>query len=341
MSKPHLHGIDGSDPIQRQAATWFARLRADNVSQREREQWQDWLARDPRHRQAYAQVETLWSSLGDFAPTVEIAQRTRAARTVRADTHPGRFGTAPLRWLAAAVAFAGLLGGAMLWRAPAAPELLYATAIGERRSLQLEDGTRVDLDTNSQLRVQYNDLERKLSLDRGRAFFRVAHQQRPLRVVTGPNSVRAVGTQFEVYRQAGMVDVALFEGRVELLSAATGNQPGMTLATLDPGQKARISGQQVSFSSKPVIAGGTPDWTSGRLVFDDTPLTAALAEFNRYNQRPITLETPALGQHRVSGVFRNDTVEGFIEALHEVYGIDSSRNAEGGYVLRAGVSEEE
>lgn len=329
MSKPHLHGIDGSDPLQQQAAAWFARLHADNVTEREREQWQDWLARDPRHRQAYAQFEALWSSLGDFAPTTEIAQRTRAA-----GANAPRFGSTPLRWMAAAVAFAGLLGGALLWRTPAEPELLYATAIGEQRSLQLEDGTRVDLDTNSQLRVQYNHRERKISLDRGRAFFRVAHQQRPLRVVTGANSVRAVGTQFEVYRQTGMVDVALFEGRVELLAAVAGEKPGLTLATLDPGQKARINGQQISFSTEPVMAGGVPDWTSRRLVFDDTPLDEALAELNRYSHHPITLQTPALGRHRISGVFRNDTAEGFIEALHEVYGIDSSRTAEGGYVLK-------
>ena len=331
MSGPRLHSIEGSDPARQQAAGWFARLRADDVSERDRLQWQAWLAQDPRHRHAYAQFETLWSSLGDFAPMPEVAVEVRAA--ARGLERPPR--AWPLRWAAAAsLAMVAVLVGALLLRKPATPDIGYATALGERRSLQLTDGTRVDLDTDSALRVQYDEDERRIVLDRGRAFFRVAHEKRPLRVLAEGSSVRAVGTQFEVFRQDGAIDVALFEGRVELQSARPDGNPYAVLATLDPGQKARIAGNQVSFPQDPVQAGGLPDWLSGRLVFDDTPLSDAIREFNRYSSQPILLQTPGLGKRRVSGVFRSDAADGFVEALHEVYGIRSHRTPEGAYLLQ-------
>lgn len=331
MNKPELHGIQGSDPVQQQAARWFARLRADDVTERDRLQWQAWLAQDPQHRQAYAQFEALWSSLGDFAPMPEVAVKVRTA--ARGLDSPAR--VRPLRWAtAAALAIVAVLAGALFLRTAETPDIRYATNLGERRSLQLIDGTRVDLDTNSALRVQFNEGERRIILDRGRAFFRVAHEERPLRVLAEGSSVRAVGTQFEVYRQGGMIDVALFEGRVELQSTQADGNPDEVLATLDPGQQARIAGNQVSFSQYPVQAGGLPDWLSGRLVFDDTPLSEAISEFNRYSNQPILLETPQLGKHRISGVFRSEATDGFIEALHEVYGIRSSRTPEGAYLLK-------
>ncbi len=330
MSKPRLHSIEGSIPTRQQAASWFARLRADDVSERDRLQWQAWLAQDPRHRHAYAQFETLWSSLGDFAPTPEVAMKVRAAaRGLDRPPRPWR-----LRWAAAALATVAVLAGALMLRKPATPEIGYATTLGERRSLQLIDGTRVDLDTDSALRVQYDEDERRIILDRGRAFFRVAHEKRPLRVLAEGSSVRAVGTQFEVFRQDGAIDVALFEGRVELQSTRSDGNPYAALATLDPGQKARIAGNRVSFSRDSVQAGGLPDWLSGRLVFDDTPLSDAIREFNRYSSQPILLETPGLGKRRVSGVFRSDAADGFVEALHEVYGIRSQRTPEGAYLLK-------
>ncbi len=331
MSKPRLHSIEVSDPTRQQAAGWFARLRADDVSECDRRQWQAWLAQDPRHRHAYAQFETLWSSLGDFAPMPEVAMKVRAA--ARGPDRPPR--AWPLRWTAAAaLAVAAVLVGALMLRKPATPYISYATTLGERRSLQLTDGTRVDLDTDSALRVQYDEDERRIILDRGRAFFRVAHEKRPLRVLAEGSSVRAVGTQFEVFRQDGAIDVALFEGRVELQSIRSDGHPYAVLATLDPGQKARISGNQVRFSQDPVQAGGLPDWLSGRLVFDDTPLSDAIREFNRYSSQPIRLETPGLGKRRISGVFRSDAADGFVEALHEVYGIRSQRTPEGTYLLQ-------
>ena len=329
MSKPILDLIEGSSTAARQAAAWFARLRADDASEHDREQWRRWMALDPAHRQAYSRLETLWSNLGDFAPTPEIAQRVSQARA-----RPARSAwRSPWPWLAtaASVLVAVLAGRTLLQSAPV-PDITYATAKGERRSLQLEDGSRVDLDSNAILHVRFDRHARQLVLEQGRAFFRVAREPRPLRVETRVGSVVAVGTQFEVDYQNDAIQVSLFEGKVDLMSQATASAGGHRLASLDSGQSARVSGTEVQRLG-PVQAGGAPNWLSGRLVFDDLPLSLAVAEFNRYSARPLQLGSEALARHRISGSFRSDDTHGFVEALQAVYGIDHHAGPAGAIVL--------
>lgn len=329
MSNPRLDLIEGSSEAARQAATWFTRLRADDASEQDRQQWKDWMERDPAHRQAYSALEVLWSELGDFAPTPEIAGRVRQARQ-----RPARNAwRSPRRWIAAAASLlvAVLVGRTLLQERPVAGTT-YATAKGERRSVQLEDGSRVDLDSGATLHVRYDRRERRLLLERGRAFFRVAHGDRPLRVETAVGSVVAVGTQFEVDLAGAAIEVALFEGKVDLLAQAADQRPAQRLASLDAGQSARVSGGSVR-PLGPVQAGGAPAWLSGRLVFDDLPLSRAVAEFNRYSARPLELESAALDHHRISGSFRSDDTGGFVEALEAVYGIDHRVAPDGAIIL--------
>lgn len=339
MNKSDLNVIEGGDPIRRQAAAWFARLRADDVSEHDRQQWQRWLALDARHRLAYQRIERLWSTLGEFAPHPEVSQRIDAAPAVVA-TPSRQTGTRARRRFAGAafaVAAAVLVAvavGRWIVVEPAPTELHYVTGIGERRSLQLEDGTHLALDTDTRLHVRYSRQERRIVIDHGRAYFRVAKEARPLVVRSDSGSVRAVGTQFEVFRRSGELAVALFEGRVELLAAGDPDTPTAPLATLAPGQRARIDGRRVQWEAPLAAATTAPAWLSGRLVFDDTALAEAVAEFNRYSQPRLALEGTALAQRRISGVFRSDDPEGFIEALHDVYGITEARSVNGERVLR-------
>lgn len=327
MSRPTLDIIEGSDTASRQAAAWFARLRADDASEGDRRQWRQWMDHAPEHRLAYARLESLWSSFGDHAPTPEVAARVRQARA-----RPASSRRRPLLAVAAVLVLGLTAGLAWLFRASTPQETVYANAVGERRLLQLEDGTRVDLDSGATLRVRFGRHERLLTLERGRAFFRVAPQPRPLRVEAGAGSVRAIGTQFEVDRHADAIDVALFEGRVDLLSSAADPRHAVHLASLDAGQSARVAGHHVELSG-PVQAGDTPSWLSGRLTFDDQPLSHAVAEFNRYSTHLLRLGDPALADRRVSGSFRSDAAAGFVEALDVAYGIGHRRGNDGAIVL--------
>lgn len=329
MNKSLFDIVDGSTSAQQQAASWFSRLRADDASEHDRQAWRAWMDASHEHQQAYTSLETMWSMFGEYAHAPELSTHLQQA-LAKPIAAPRRW---PLRLaLAATLAAAALIGSFWLRTLATPPEAIYSTAIGERRLVQLEDGTRADLDTNSRLHVQYNRRERKLVLEQGRAFFRVAHEARPLRVEAGAGSVRAVGTQFEVIRHDNAIDVALYEGKVDLMSSADRLEDAKRLSSLVAGQSARISGQRVAFSN-PVQAGGAPAWLSGRLTFNDRPLGEVIKEFNRYSKHPITLANPALAQRRVSGSFRSDDPVGFVEALEVAYAIDTKNKADGSIEL--------
>lgn len=330
MSRPDLSAVDGGNTVEQQATAWFVRLRADDASERDRQAWQQWLHADPGHRTAYGRVEALWSSLGEFAAAPELA--VRMPRPRMASRAPRR-----RRWLAAAAAatvLACATGMAFLLLAPRAVESAYRTDIGERRSLQLEDGTRVDLDADTRVQVRYDPHQRLVRLEGGRAFFRVARDSaRPFLVQTSAGSVRALGTRFEVSRLGDAADVTLYEGSVELRGGTDAARPATRLGVLVPGQRARMAEQRMQVTDAAVAAGSAPGWLSGRLVFNDTPLPEAVAEFGRYSFKPVLLADPGLASYRVSGVFRGEDVEGFIQALGEVYGIPEHHTADGAHVL--------
>lgn len=330
MKEILLEVVEDADPIRTQAATWFARLHADELSDDEHVEHQAWLDSNPAHRLAYERIERMWSMLGDFSPTAEIGQRLAAIPTAAPQT-PAPLQRRPRRmqWLAACAA--ALTAVVIGWRvfAPApASEQRYASAVGEQRSITLDDGTQVDLDTSTTLRVRYSRQQRRIELDQGRAFFKVAHDStRPLTVDTAQGSVRAVGTQFEVYRQDNGLDVTLFEGKVQLRAAAA-DDSAAALATLTPGQRAHLAAGK-ALQVQNFHGGSAPAWIDGQLVFEDLPLRAAVAEFNRYGGSPLRVSDAALGELRVSGVFRSNDSTGFVEALNALHKVSAHTNAAG------------
>ena len=234
-----------------------------------------------------------------------------------------------MRWLAACAAtlMAAVIGWQLLAPTPAS-EQRYASAVGEQRSITLADGTEVELDTGTTLRVRYSEQQRRISLDQGRAFFKVAHDSaRPLIVDTAQGSVRAIGTQFEVYRLDNGLDVTLFEGKVQLRTAAT-NGSAAAVATLSPGQRAHLIAGKAP-QVRDFHGSSAPAWIDGQLVFEDLPLRAAVEEFNRYGGSPLRIDDAALGELRVSGVFRSNDSAGFVEALAALHKVSAHTNAAG------------
>ena len=330
MKESKLKVVADTDPIRTQAAAWFARLHADEPSEHEEAEHQTWLDADPAHRLAYEQVERMWTMLSDFSATPDISQRLAAIPAAATEQTRPQLQRRPrrLQWLVAcAAALSAVVIGWQVFAPPPTSEQRYASAIGEQRSLTLDDGTQVDLDTGTTLRVRYSKQQRRIELDQGRAFFKVATDSaRPLTVDTAQGSVRAVGTQFEVYRLDNGLDVALFEGKVQLRAAA--DDSAAAVATLSPGQRAHMTpGKAPQIQN---FQGGTaPAWIDGQLVFENLPLRAAIAEFNRYGGSPLRVDDAALGELRVSGVFRSNDSSGFVEALNALHKISAHTNAAG------------
>jgi transmembrane sensor len=218
---------------------------------------------------------------------------------------------------------------------------VYATALGEQRSLPLSDGSTVELNSLSKIRVGYSEHQRTVDLLQGQALFHVAKDPaRPFIVRIGQTRVRAVGTQFDVYRKPDGTIVTVVEGRVAILNEGRPSgpkhegerglrnpAPGTEVADIAQqeggGAIFLTAGEQITVSPKrsrktvhPNLAGAT-SWTQRQLVFDSASLADVAEEFNRYNERKLVIDPSALETLHVSGVFSSTDPASLIRFLRD------------------------
>ena len=231
-----------------EASEWFVEFRVGDVDSQARVRFDEWVRRSPEHIRAYIEIARTYVEMPNphgtkpldvealiayarsgenivpfdrtgSAPPHEpraLAQPNREQRSSRA-THARATRRSLIAIAASALIVA--LGGAAWWQSLRYP--LYNTDIGERRSITLADGSTVDLNARSKLRVEFSKNERRVELLDGQALFQVAKDHtRPFIVASGEATVRAVGTQFDVNRKSGGTTVTVLEGRVAVYSTA-------------------------------------------------------------------------------------------------------------------------
>lgn len=186
------------------------------------------------------------------------------------------------------------------------------SAGGTRRMVTLPDGTQVVLDARSDMRVAFNDGERRIFLMKGRAYFDVHHEARPFIVNSGGGETIDLGTRFVIDTDAGRTMVSLVEGKVMVRPEAASDP-----VPLKPGQSIRYAGKRQT-AVLAQIDGDPLDWTTGRLMFDETPLDDAARILSRYAAAPIIVD-PAVAtrDRRVTGVFMTRDNAGFAATLAE------------------------
>jgi transmembrane sensor len=207
---------------------------------------------------------------------------------------------------------------------------VYATRVGQTMSVGLPDGSLAVLDTNSELRAWSPGKERRLELVRGRALFKVAKDpSRPFVVRAGDHSVTALGTRFDVDLRPASFKVVLVEGRVRVRS----DRPAAGPATsVDMNAGYQLVAGEGGWNLSRTDTRSAEGWTSGRLVFDDAPLSAIAAELNRYTVQPIVV-APEVAGRRMSAVLPSSDPDAFI-ASAEALGL--ARRASGArYALAA------
>lgn len=315
-----------ADIRRREAAAWFARLKQRRVESADIQAFSEWR-RSPENATAFARIEAMWDAAEVLAHDDDMAELTLAAakRGAARARSPVR-----TRWrpLVAALAGVVVLGSAAVWLL--AQPKVYATEVGEQRLVRLADGSTVRLDTASRIAVRLRGNERRVELVSGQALFDVRPDAaRPFVVNAGDTAVTALGTRFDVRRLGAEVRVILIEGRVRV--DETGGQSRQSW-TLRPGQ------QVVPSAAAPVVAdvdaARATSWTTGRLVFDRTPLQTAVAEVNRYSPTKIELRARAVTGIPVSGAFDAGDIDGFVSAVTELYPVTASPPTDGVIVLR-------
>jgi transmembrane sensor len=251
--------------------------------------------------------------------------------------------------LAASLALAIAVGGAWYFHSQGC---VYRTPIGGLEAVPMADGSRVTLNTDSAIRVTVTPNERGIELERGEAFFEVAHDpSRPFIVSAGDQRMVAVGTQFSVRRNGDDVEVIVTEGTVRLesadgrhglqgdrkqtLSDRSSSGPSFSssgagidrssigsagVVLLPAGSVAHASDADVLVQEEsPAEVEQALSWRQGILVFHDMTLADAIAEFNRYNTRQIVIEDPTVAGLRIAGNFRATNVDAFVRLLEHGY----------------------
>jgi transmembrane sensor len=334
-----------------QASAWLIEFRTEEPTQEQRDQFSAWLCISPQHIQAYLEVAGAWSELPDEDPEgrIDIQKMIGTARatpanvvSLRVQGEPlfqgsgdarsarSRLHRLPLALAATLVMAVFVATGSYLY----IQRDTYTTGTGERRSLTLADGSSVELNSQSEIRIRYTDKARQIELIQGQALFHVAKDQaHPFIVATGDTQVRAVGTQFDVYRKPSGTIVTVVEGSVSVMSAVIAAEAGTQWD--QPREAPPIllaAGQQLTVplpTADPVtlespraadIEAATA-WTRKRLVFEDTPLSEVAEEFNRYNIRPLVIADPELRHIGVSGLYSSADPSALIAFLSAQPGI--------------------
>jgi transmembrane sensor len=200
----------------------------------------------------------------------------------------------------------------------------------------LADGSVVTLNTATEIRLHFSADRRGVELVSGQANFEVAKDaSRPFVVTAGGSEVRAVGTQFDVYKTADKVTVTLIEGKVAIKEAPVEAGAGALEVNL-------AAGEQLSYETKTgAVRRASADiprvsaWRTRKLDFSDTPLTDAIAEANRYSRVQIQLDAPELQSARISGTFEAGRSDLFVEGLQTYFQLNVDRSADHRIVLTA------
>jgi len=295
-----------------EASAWLTRLQDSGRTASAEAAFKEWLSASPAHARAFTRVNDVWELIPGAAAMAQ------PPRTLRYHHRPRRARTP---WLAAAACAALVLVAVGIARVLIPSSHTYQTAVGEQRTVMLEDHTRVTLNTDTRLVVEYRKGERHVQLERGEALFHVAENpRRPFVVQTGDAQIVDLGTVFDVRQDSQRVAVTLLEGKVWIGAQSTSpGQPALS-TVLMPGERLTLGVDGAHVLDRPNLQEATA-WQHGQIYFDDTTLADAVAELNRYGGPGIRIADPALDDLRVSGVFSvRDPTEfaAAIASLHDL-----------------------
>lgn len=271
--------------IEEAARLWA--IRVDDPGFADWDGFTAWLEQAPAHAAAY---ETALAQAEHAAALLAAAPKPAWQP---GDEHEAR---APRRrWFPAAAAIAAAVAGVAGWSLidRGSPAEMIATAPGERRAIELADGSRIILNGGTRVTLD-RDTPRQVELAQGEALFEVRHDERnPFLVVTGETRLLDAGTVFNVVADGGALDVEVAEGAVIY-------QPGANQVRLDAGDALSRSraGAVVLRKANPQDVGG---WQDGELHYAGASLDRIARDLSRNLGRPVRLAEGAAPQPPFNG----------------------------------------
>ena len=348
--------VPGANPqILEEASAWFVTLRSSEVAASTARDFHDWLKRSPEHIRAYLEIAAVYADIPAPAQGHIPAELIAKARSgpddnviaLKLDSLAEHSPQVPPTASKEGRSRAGtrvMLAASLLMCICLAAWLhlarnTYDTGIGEQRSITLDDGSIVELNAHSKVRIDFDDRQRDVELLSGQALFRVAKDHtRPFVVRAGAASVRAVGTQFDVNRRSKGTTVTVLEGRVAVASEMVASGEGtnarrvaseampaatdrLSRQTQRSGEILLVSGEQMTVTPTEVRKSESPDlaaataWTQHLLIFDGTALHDVLEEFGRHTTRRIVIDSPELATLKISGQYTSSNPDSLLRFL--------------------------
>lgn len=311
-----------NDAIREEAASWFARRRDGVRTPGEEAAFESWRGRSEAHARAYAETERAWEQWKQLQGSARMREMTAAAMAATAPRRRQANGGSWRLLLAAACLAAVAIFGGIRWlpQMTHVQPVVYSTGIGEQRTEQLPDGTRIVLNTQTTLQVRYSPRQREVLLQQGEAMFDVVHDDRhPFKVTAGDGSITDLGTQFQVRNEDGMAAVTLLHGLVEVVARNAHKR-------LVPGEQASYGAGTAGIDVRRVDTAAITSWMRGRLDFSGLPLGEAVTEANRYSVVKLRLGDPRLTSMPVGGSFRAGDNTAIAAALSAVFPVRVARS---------------
>lgn len=335
------------DSINSQACAWIAKLHGGEPTPKTKQQLHKWMAQSPAHKAEIKKVAKLWGELNvltELSVAAELPAKTSLLDqwgNTLASIRGWRLGVASGVCAAIVVLAVVIMPGSFINSDPNS----YHTAIGEQQLVTLSDGSTILLNTNSQVRVDYQADSRNIYMQQGQAHFEVAtNKAKPFKVYVGQEMVRAVGTAFTVYINKQLVEVTVTEGVVELNTPELSNSPPASIpepivsngktdtapaykpvglaragenVTINPGDNKLPDIQPIDTQelSRKLA------WHHGMLRFSGDSLQDVVAEISRYTDLNIKIVDPSISQMRIGGFFKVGETDKMFEALETSFGI--------------------
>ncbi len=308
--------------VQAVATDWVVeRHTSDTWDAAKQAELEAWLAQSIAHRVAYVRFEDIWTRSNRLA-ALGGASRTQVLMDTLRDLRPLAFR------FAAACAYVAVMGGLLYYfLQPGSNEQTFTTPVGGHETIILADGSQIELNTDTVVRVSEARGERDVALEKGEAFFRVKHDPKRLFIVTsGKRRIVDIGTEFVVRNRANTFEVALVQGRIAF------DNDGTHQASLTPGDLLVANADSVSMRQMTdTQMSDMLAWRKGLVVFHQTPLAAAAAEYNRYNRQKIVIADSAIGQLAISGTLPANDPDEFARVAENFFHLNVRH--EGGAIV--------
>ena len=307
MSSEHL--MSNAQSVRMLAAGWLQRQQFWNWSAQDQAELDDWLAQSPSNLAAYLRVKAAWGRTERLA-----ALRTNSEH---ADPVASRRGLRLFSRAAAALVLIAAFGVAGARYLAGANQTIWVTPVGGHRTVMLGDGSQVELNTDTVLRVAGD--RREAWLDRGEAYFQIKHDRvHPFVVTAAAHRVTDLGTKFLVRNDPRELEVTLISGRARIDSAV----PGGRGAILVPGDTAMASQTSLSVARKPLAkVMGQLGWRQGLLNFDNATLADVAQELNRYNREKLIIADPKVARLTIDASIPTHGIQAFTRVARDFLGL--------------------